>query len=544
ICLGDDVTACVGSQVSIDICGGGANNNVYTLNNATAYPLGDDDFTGVINLGFDFDFYGNTYNQIIVGDNGVLSFNVANANGYCSWVVDPVPTNTASILNSILFPWQDLYNPAGGDIYYQTIGTAPNRVGVVFFDGLSMFSGACQTPDQCFTGGVLLFEGSNRIETHIANKTTCASWGSGTATHGLNNIDGSIGQAVPGRNNTVWTAQNDGWEFVPTSPTNYDINQIPFGIITTNTSNGIVWMDTQGNTYPYNNGILDVTVQNGTEGYFLASSTCNTGVGSVSDTSFITGVTVNVTVNSTDDFCSQGIGEATASASGGDGSYTYSWDDPMNQTGATATGLYQGTYTVTATDGMGCQATESVTIGDTPIDLNTTYTQVSCPGGNDGTATVDIVPAPTSATYDWFDAGNQDTQTATGLQAGTYNVAIETNLGCQDTATVTVDEIPEMVVNLVSSSDVTCNSGNDGEAIVEITGGTSPYSYSWQNSSSTSETATDLFAGTNTVTVTDDNGCTVDFDVDIDEPDALQILNMAVDTIACVGDFVLLHAEG
>jgi gliding motility-associated-like protein len=167
---------------------------------------------------------------------------------------------------------------------------------------------------------------------------------------------------------------------------------------------------------------------------------------------------------------------------------------------------------------------------------------VSCPGGSDGTATVQIVPAPTSATYDWYDAVNQNTATATGLSAGTYNVAIETALGCLDRATVVVDEIPGMQVSLTSSEDVTCNSGNNGQAVIQVSQVTPPYTYSWNTSGETTASATGLVAGTNTVT--DAIGCTVTFDVDLNEPNALQLTSVSTDTVACVGDSVLLYTTG
>ena len=65
----------------------------------------------------------------------------------------------------------------------------------------------------------------------------------------------------------------------------------------------------------------------------------------------------------TDVTCNGGSdGEATVTAGGGDGSYTYLWDDGSAQTTATATGLAAGTYNVTVEDGNGCTATDNVTI--------------------------------------------------------------------------------------------------------------------------------------------------------------------------------------
>jgi len=538
ICLGTDATICAGDQVTLEDCGNfgsGATGVPYTLtqipynpdpfNTPNTVSLSDDQFSGVINIGFNFCFYGQTYNQLVISSNNYVSFNTANANGYSPWATQAIPNaGVPEVQNSIMGPWQDVNPSLGGTISYETYGTAPNRRFVVTWDDIPMFS----CTGTLYSSQIKLYEGTNELETHIVDKQICASWNSGNAVHGVHSPGGTDALTIPGRNNTQWSVANEGYLWTP---------QL-----------SVQWADTQGNTWPYTGPTLTVTPTpippSNTVGYYLeATDNCGVAMGQ-SDTTWITVNQVNLAVNGTDDFCTQGAGEATAIVNGGSAPYTYSWNDPANQTGATATGLYQGNYTVTVTDAIGCQATANVNIGDSPIALSTTYTQVSCPGGNDGTATVTITPVPTSATYDWYDAGGQTTQTATGLSAGTYNVAIETATGCQDTATVVIDEIPGMLVNLVSSQDVTCNSGNDGQAVIQVTQGTSPYTYSWNTSGETTASPTSLVAGTNTVIVTDANGCTVSFDVDLDEPDALQLTSVSTDTIVCVGDSVLLYATG
>ena len=70
----------------------------------------DDTYGGVIDIGFDFVFYGNTYNQVVLSSNNHLTFNIANANNYSDWTItDPAPNNFDCPLNSILCPWQDIY---------------------------------------------------------------------------------------------------------------------------------------------------------------------------------------------------------------------------------------------------------------------------------------------------------------------------------------------------------------------------------------------------------------------------------------------------
>lgn len=546
VCLGTDASECIGEPITIETCpgGGGLTSSVYTLTNPSTYSLGDDDYTQLIPLGFNFEYYGNTYSQITVSDNGQVSFNAANANGYSSWVVGTIPSTVASVQNSILAVWQDLYQPAGGNIYYETIGTAPNRIGVVYWDGLSMFSTSCQLPNLCYTGAVLLFEGTNVIETHISNKTTCTSWGNGTATHGLNNINGTVAHVVPGRNNTNFSIQNDGYRFSPDGLGGYTLMPIPFSVVTTSTNNGIVWNNTNGTSFPYNNGVLNTTVQSGTVGYFIASSTCGTGVGALSDTTFITGLSFNVSGSAVDDQCSAGIGSVTVVATNGTAPYTYLWPGLNNATTPTVNNVSAGNYTVEVTDANGCTNSITIPVGNNPVSFPTSVTTVSCPGGSDGTATAQMSPVLGNISYQWNDPNNQTTSTATGLAAGTYDCLITSDVGCSETVTVTVTEIPGMNVQVVNQVDVTCNSGNDGIAEIAVTAGTPPYTYSWTGSNSITNIATDLFVGTTTVTITDSNGCIVTQDITLDQPNALAIGDFSKDTIICIDDSVKLFAQG
>ncbi|MGM0477888.1 MAG: gliding motility-associated C-terminal domain-containing protein [Bacteroidota bacterium] len=538
ICLGTDETICAGDQVTLEDCGNfgaGSTGVPYTLSSISYNPdpfnttntvnLGDDQFSGIINIGFNFCFYGQTYNQLVISSNNYISFDLANAGGYSPWSTVAIPDAGANqAQNAIMGPWQDVNPSLGGTISYETYGTAPNRRFVITWDAIPMFS----CTGTLYSSQIKIFEGSNEIETHIVDKQVCPGWNGGLAVHGVHSPGGTDALTIAGRNNTQWSVANEGYLWTP------QLN--------------VEWVDTQGNTWPYTGPTLTVTPvptpPSDSVGYFLqATDNCGSSVGQ-SDTSWITVNQVNLAVNGTDDLCTQGAGEATAVFTGGSNPYSYQWDDPGNQTTQTATGLFAGTYNVTVTDAIGCQASASVTIGDTPMSLSTTNTLVSCPGGSDGTATVTITPTPASATYDWYDAGNQATQTATGLAAGTYNVAVETGVGCQDTATVTIDEVPPLNISVVNTSDATCNSASDGSATIQVTDGTPPYTYDWTGSSSTTASATDLAAGTTTVTVTDDNGCAETVDITIDEPAALQITALTQDTIICEGDDVMLEVSG
>ncbi|MBI4929682.1 MAG: T9SS type A sorting domain-containing protein [Bacteroidetes bacterium] len=176
----------------------------------------DDQWSGVIPIGFTFCFYGDTFNQCVIGSNEVISFNLANASGYNTWPISAaIPSTTpADLLNSIMAPWQDVDASLGGAITYNTSGTTPNRKFVVSFNNIPMFSATCNNLTS--TSQIILYETSNVIEIHILNKDTCTTWNSGAAIEGIQDATGTLALAVPGRNYpTQWVATNDGYRFTP-----------------------------------------------------------------------------------------------------------------------------------------------------------------------------------------------------------------------------------------------------------------------------------------------------------------------------------------
>jgi uncharacterized repeat protein (TIGR01451 family) len=173
----------------------------------------DDQWSGVINMGFPFCFFGTYYSQVLIGSNGSLSFNLVNANGYQTWPINaPFPSTTPSdLLNTINLPWQDLYPPSGGTIKYQILGVSPNRRFVVEYKNIPMMS----CTNLLFSAQVILYESSNNIETHIANKVLCPQWNGGASIHAIQNRYGTLASVVPGRNGTQWTTTNEGVRWTP-----------------------------------------------------------------------------------------------------------------------------------------------------------------------------------------------------------------------------------------------------------------------------------------------------------------------------------------
>lgn len=531
ICLGTDAVVCPGGTITINDCaaaGAGGSTVPYTTGlipfapdpfTGTSVSLSDDSFSSAINIGFSFCYYGTTYTQLVISSNNLVSFNTGYANGYSSWVTAAIPT-AASHLNSIMGPWQDINPGAGGQVRYQMYGTAPNRRFVISWVNVPMFS--CGT---LYTSQIKLYETSNLVETHIQNKVVCASWNSGRAVHGVQNNNATQALAVPGRNNTQWGTTNEGYRFTPQST--------------------VTWTNNLGQNFPYNGGVLNITtIPPGVTGYWLKAVTCGTAGTAISDTSWISNGASQVSASATPDICSASQGSVTATPIAGIPVYTYSWPTLGGATTQTVNGVAAGTYQVVMTDGNGCSSTANVTVGDTPAAFSGSTTLVSCPGGSDGTATANMIPPLGNITYQWDDLMMQTTATAVGLTAGAYTCTVTSDAGCTGIVNVNITEIPGMVGAITSQSDVTCNSGNNGMIDVNITLGTAPYAYSWDNSVSTTNIASDLVAGMHTVTVTDANGCVITITGTIAEPASLNITSLTPDTQICPEDDIMLTVTG
>lgn len=551
VCLGDDIEVCKGASVQIQDCGNGLGGAGVVLTNPSSVSLTDDRFSGIINIGFTFNFYGQDYTQCVIGSNGMISFNTSNANQSNSWSLDgsPLPNSggtgsLANARNAAMITYHDINPGQGGEILYETIGTAPNRMFVVIYSNIPMFSSG-----ECAYQAGIFYEGTNEIEFFISHKPI-SGWNGGLAIQGLQNSAGTVAHIVAGRNNTQWTTTNDGKLFTPDSPTNttnYTISDIPFKTVF-GAGAGMQWKSTIGQSFAYNGGQLNInSVQTGTRGYFLtlSGSSCNSMVGAISDTTWITGKVVTATGSSESDFCGAGVGSVTVTPTQGEAPYSYEWPASLGgATTQTVDNVPAGTYLAKVTDDMGCIGAVNITVDDVPADYDVVTTLVSCPGGNDGTATVTMVPELGNITYQWNDPAGQTTATAVGLSAGTYECTVTSDVGCNEVVEVTIEEIPGMNLEVLLESDVTCHAGNDGEIRVNITDGSAPYSYQWSRSGSVNFFADDLEVGDHTLAVTDNNGCVITQDFTLNEPAPLELVTVSLDTIICIGDSVMLSATG
>ena len=230
------------------------------------------------------------------------------------------------------------------------------------------------------------------------------------------------------------------------------------------------------------------------------------------------------------------------SIANGSGDYSYSWVNTISPgsvlaTSNTITGLSAGEYSYTIIDDnwTNCSYNETFTIIE-PNDftIDSSQTNVSCYGVNDGTVTVNITGATPTYTYVWDANSSETTNTVTGLSGGTHTCTITDVNSCDTTVTFIITE-PQELTSSYTKTNVSCWGENNGSAIVNFFGGTigsnpgdTNYILGWDSllyyltyPLTEFTTPVGVPAGIYPYSVTDLNGCTIYDTITITQPDSL-----------------------
>lgn len=176
----------------------------------------DDVWSPIVNLPFNFCFYGNMYTQCIISSNGAISFDT-NSNtpgGYSQWYFSNTVPSTNLFLNSIFGVYHDMDPSLGGEVAYELLGSAPCRKLVVSYHDVPLYS--CRTSKSTFQ--VVLYETTNIIEVYIEEKSVCYWWNSGNSVVGIQNENASLGLSANNRNTSNWEVESsnpEAWRFTP-----------------------------------------------------------------------------------------------------------------------------------------------------------------------------------------------------------------------------------------------------------------------------------------------------------------------------------------
>lgn len=465
----------------------------------TAVIVNDDDvWTSTLNLPFNFCFFGNSYNQLVVGANGLISFDLSNATQYCDWdltAASPIPS-TSVYTNSIMGPFHDIDPSQGGTIKYQIIGSFPCRIFVVSYYDIPMYDdifliGSCWGIDHA-THQIALYETTNVIEMYTQRKETCIDWNDGLAIQGIQNASGTVAYTVPGRNLTNFDVTNDAWRFTPNGASIVSVewlegsNVIGTGnTVTVCPLNSATTYTAKATYLPCSGGTPVVVTDN------VAVNLAGTLNASISSST-------NVNCNGSNN------GSATATVSGGNAPLTYGWSTGSHA--LSISGLAAGTYVFTATDASNCVRRDSVVITQPqPLSLSVPNVSVNnCSGTGTGSLSAIVSGGTPGYTYSWSSSAQTDS-ILDNVAAGTYNVTLTDAKGCTATQSgkLTISNTP---INFGTPTIVSAKCSQGGSITTNVSGGVGNLSYTWSNTATTpglSNTA----AGSYGLTVTDQSGC-------------------------------------
>lgn len=437
----------------------------------------DDEWSTALTLPFTFCFYGNSYNQVVVGTNGLISFDMSYAGGYCPWSFSASVPSPQLPLNAVYGAYHDIDPSVCGQIRYSIQGSAPCRMAVFNFNQVCHFD--CN--NLMSTTQIILYETTNLIEVYVQNKPTCNNWNSGNAIIGIQNAFGTVGLCPPNRNTGPWSTNNEAWRFSPSGPSNHVINWYQGGnLIGTGTT--ITVCPLTNTTYEAE---LVYTTCNGstvkdTDNVIVF---VNTGAGVIivpGDTTICPGqsVTFNTLVCDTGTFVWQPGGQTTPSITVSPGGTT--------------------TYIVAHTlNGVTAYDTVTVTVSNGPVITFTGNTNI-CPGAST------IIQTNGGVNHVWQPGGLiGSSQTLSPGSTTTYTVTAQDQYGCSGTASVTITVHPLPTITITGPSDICYGSP------VTLTA-SGAQTYTWQPGAMTGPTVTTSPASTTTYTVTgtDANGCT------------------------------------
>lgn len=442
-----------------------SNFNPDTTMVGTVLNIDDEDVVGNLDIGFDFEFFGTSYNTFSISDNGFITFDVSTNAGCCAGQNIP---NAVAPNNLIALAWDDLNTgQAGATVSYYTAGTAPYRRLIVNFANVPFFFNT--TPG--VTAQAILYETSNCIEIHSALVGNATG-----ATQGIEGPGGVEAYTYPDRNNDNWSASEDFISFCP--------------------------IDTSGLLYTWSNGSVGNTVSGLAPGTHTVTVSDVNGCQNTHEVVIDNPVSALVSNTVSTDVTCFGVADGTIDpdVTGGVTPLDYTWSN--SETTATLSDLGPGSYSVFVEDNVGCTIEVNNIVINEPsilIAVVNGVENVLCPGDTTGSATAVAAGGIPPYTYSWLPIGAGG-QSVAGLTNGTYNLLVTDDNGCESYSSVSV---------LAQSSTPSVDLGPD---IFDPNGGTATLdagthtSYNW-NTSATSQTITVTQTGTYWVEVTNADGC-------------------------------------
>jgi hypothetical protein len=239
---------------------------------------------------------------------------------------------------------------------------------------------------------------------------------------------------------------------------------------------------------------------------------------------------ISVIETSSDD-CGAGMGTIMISAQGGDGDYSYTLDNILENNSGEFVGLIPGEYSVEVEDGQGCKEESIVTIqGSLPPSVIIETAQENC-GENDGAI---IVSVDSSEDFMYEIEGEEQNTDGVfnSISAGEYVVVITNSFNCEYIEEVFVSG-SESISSSISVSEVSCGEDN-GSIFIEIITGQAPFNFIL-NSDQTNDTGEfiNLSAGSYSIEINDAEGCVQNLEVEVQDLGTLELGISSQSPVSC-----------
>lgn len=512
----------------------------------------DDKFSAAFTLPFDVCFYDRLFTQVVVGSNGLVTFDVSNQ-ATCSNAWDlrnniPLPYAGGSPCgttpeyyprSSIMGAYADI-DPSvtsghpNRRIEYRVEGTAPYRRMVVSYNDNALFS--CTS--QSVTEQIIVYEGTGIVEVNIKDKPTCLTWNNGNAIIGIQNWERDKYVAEPGFNPGTRSLTDAAYRFLPTG----GVSRFLRAELLLN--NAVVGL---GDTTTVTPGELQINFPSICPATVASQYVIRTVFGNCSggpdlirlDTVNITrSNTLNATYTSTQAVCASPTGSVTVNVPAGVGTMpiTYSLNGGTPQTSNIFNGLAAGNYSIFIQDAGICSQTLPVTVTSvTGISGTATAAPTACIGVNNGTITVTPTTGVAPYSYSLNAGPSQLSNVFSGLAPGTYNLTFMDANGCLGTASATVLS-GSGITSTSTQVNPPCAGINNGSLTITPTNGLAPYTYALgAGAPQASPTFGGLGPGTYTVTIRDGLGCSGTIQVTLVPTTPLGV-TAVVQNVNCFGE--------
>lgn len=287
-------------------------------------------------------------------------------------------------------------------------------------------------------------------------------------------------------------------------------------------------------TYQWDQGLTGENPQNLAVGTYLVTVTDSRGQAKVAE-GVVPDTRLKLTATQNRAHSEEKRGAAKATVEGGKPKYIFVWDN--GEVGPQAERLEAGTHSVTVTDVNGCKAETTVEISRDAAVLAANIVRIGddhCAENDVHSIQVNISGGISPYEITWSDPSISG-EKGEGIKPGTYFATVTDAQNNSVQASINLQEIEVMKAS-ASQLQAADLDGNDGSGLVEVTGTEGRLKYQWDNGESKAR-AQKLTAGSHTVTVTDQNGCTATATVEITREIAELALSLAQTSKSkCAGD--------